>query len=265
MANIKKTKEELWNKVKDIEGFLGDSEAYFLYTKAFECKKKATIVEIGSYCGKSTVCLALGLKDSSNNEAKVYAIDPFGGSSEHGDISTFETFKKNIHEAGVEELIVPFKGSSTDANRKWDITKNIDLLWIDGGHEYEYAHEDITLWLKLVLVDGCIALHDTGGRFMYDGFLGVRRAVKEDMFPRECLKNYAFAGSITSAVKTHCVNRVDAWNRWKSYQCWWIGKPEYHDRCDGFLGLLRLFYMISVMNYKRIPKMIRKPWEHDGG
>lgn len=260
MGDIKKNKEELWNKIKDIEGFLSNSEAYFLYTEAFECRKKATIVEVGSYCGKSTVCLALGLKDSNNNEAKVYAIDPFGGSSEHGSISTYETFKKNIREKAVEEFIVPFKGSSADANKAWDITKNIDFLWIDGGHEYEYVHEDITLWLKLVLIEGHIALHDTRGRFMYDGFLGVRRAVKEDMFSRECLKEYSYASSITCAEKTHCVNRNDAWKRWKSYQCWWIGKPEYNDKCNGFFGLIRLLLLMTVMNYKRIPKTIRKPW-----
>ena len=256
---IKRTKPELVSAIKNVQGFLKDGEAYFLYERALELRTGSIIVEIGSYCGKSTICIALGLIDSRNINTRIYAIDPFGGSSEHGSIDTFPSFQKNIKEAGVEAFIIPMKCSSEEANKKWDITRNIDFLWIDGGHEYEYLATDIDLWLKLVTDNGWIAVHDTSGRFHYSGAVGVRRAMREIFFARECLKDYSFANSITCARKSHSITQKEAWERYKAYLSWWVGEVKLYKKTNG-LGIISFFASIVLRYFKRIPKFIRKPW-----
>ena len=55
-----------------LDGWLTDDEATGLYRVARKLPRNATIVEIGSWQGKSTYCLAKGLR-----LGKVHAIDPF--------------------------------------------------------------------------------------------------------------------------------------------------------------------------------------------
>lgn len=104
------------------------------------------IVEIGSWKGKSTVWLAKGSKDGKG--IKIYAIDPHKGSSEHrkwyGKVWTFEEFKENIKKARVDDVVVPIVKTSEETVRNWD--KLVELLFIDGAHEYELVKQDFLLW-----------------------------------------------------------------------------------------------------------------------
>ena len=79
-----------------ISGWLTKSEGELLYEKARELGVTDTIVEIGSWVGRSTICLAKGVEDGGG--AKIYAIDPHTGSSEHrvmfGKVDTITYFEK---------------------------------------------------------------------------------------------------------------------------------------------------------------------------
>jgi predicted O-methyltransferase YrrM len=89
-----------------IEGWLSDSEGEFLYKSARGVSGRGVIVGIGSFKGKSTIWLAKGSKDG--DRAKVYAIDPHTGSSEHrkrGDVWTFDHFRENLEMAGVDDIV----------------------------------------------------------------------------------------------------------------------------------------------------------------
>jgi len=143
--------------VKDVEGFLSDREGMALHELAGKGAGRGSVVEIGSWKGKSTIWIA-------NNTAagqKFYAIDPHIGSSEHqvgGPIWTFEEFKRNIKRAGVESRVTPLVLTSEEARQK--INEPLDFLFIDGAHEYEFVHQDFELWEPL-LMDSCwIAFHD---------------------------------------------------------------------------------------------------------
>ena len=59
-------------EIQTTEGLISEAEAKRLYELAQNCG--GTIVEIGSWKGKSTVCLALGSK--VRRKGKVFAIDP---------------------------------------------------------------------------------------------------------------------------------------------------------------------------------------------
>ena len=60
--------------INSIHGFLDPNEAQLLYRLASEVPAGGVIVEIGSYEGRSTICLGKGAKV---NGANVWAIDPY--------------------------------------------------------------------------------------------------------------------------------------------------------------------------------------------
>ncbi len=155
--------EEVKKFTNKVEGWLTDKEGETLYNLAKNCKGNGVIVEIGSWKGKSTIWIASGSK--SGNKVKVYAIDPHTGSSEHqkeGEkIYTFEEFKKNIKNAKVDDIVVPLVKTSEDAAKNFD--EPIELIFIDGAHEYESVKLDFDLWFPKVINGGIMAFHDTLG------------------------------------------------------------------------------------------------------
>src|SRR5262249_2703020 len=84
--------------ISDIPGWLTDEEAEALYELARRCRGDGVIVEIGSWKGKSTVCLGIGSQEG--NAVPIYAIDP------HADYR-FGGFKTNVHRVGIADLVRP--------------------------------------------------------------------------------------------------------------------------------------------------------------
>ncbi len=143
--------------VEGVEGFLSDREGMALYNLAKKGDGRGAVVEIGSWKGKSTIWIANALSEGGH----FYAIDPHIGSSEHqteGPIWTFEEFKKNIRQAGVETKVNPIVLTSEDARKK--VEEPVSFLFIDGAHEYEFVKKDFELWDPLLLDSCWIAFHD---------------------------------------------------------------------------------------------------------
>ena len=51
-----------FNKVDSIKGFLDPDEGYCLYRTALEASRIAPVMEIGSYCGKSSIYIGEACK-----------------------------------------------------------------------------------------------------------------------------------------------------------------------------------------------------------
>jgi MMP 1-O-methyltransferase len=147
---------------KAIEGWLTEYEAYGLYSIARKIKNDGIIVEIGSWKGKSTYCLARGSK-----KAKVYAIDPFNGEGEPGSKEIYEQtkgenplieqFTFTMRKLGVLHNITPLIGFSNQFVNNFN---EIDFLFIDGDHSIEGCDYDYKSFSPLVKVGGYIAFHD---------------------------------------------------------------------------------------------------------
>ena len=160
----------LGERMKSIDGYLLDIQAYTLMTLAAEGPGCGAIVEIGSFMGKSTCCLAQGAKDAQRE--KVYAVDHFTGSPEHQaeagceikelieQGTTFHKFQENIRNFGVDDYVVPIKASSQEAAASWN--GPIRLLFIDADHSYQASRLDFELWSPHVVQGGLIAFHDIG-------------------------------------------------------------------------------------------------------
>ena len=154
---------EFEQTVAPIPGWLTENEGKFLYKYAKGVSPPNIVVEIGSWKGRSTICLGKGVKDG--NKASVYAIDPHIGSKDHQAYnqsrSTFQEFKQNIKNAGINEYIEPIVKKSKDA--RGDVDGTIGLLFIDGDHDYEAVKLDNKLWFPLVADGGVVAFHDARG------------------------------------------------------------------------------------------------------
>lgn len=150
------------SEFKNIEGWLTDKEAYGLYSIARQVKNNGIIVEIGSWKGKSTYCIAKGLKNG-----KIFAIDPFNADGEpgsketyeetKGDIPLIEQFKTTMNRHSLLNKIEILKGYSSQFIDKFI---QIDFLFIDGNHSIEGCDFDYLNYSPLIKKSGFIALHD---------------------------------------------------------------------------------------------------------
>ncbi|MEK7534629.1 MAG: class I SAM-dependent methyltransferase [Patescibacteria group bacterium] len=149
--------------ISKIPGWLTQNEGTFLYKQAKKSSKKYAIVEIGSWKGKSTVCLGIGVKDGEGG--KVYAIDPHKDTTEHkkwsgnsDEYDTYNIFLSNIKNAGIENSIIPIRKTSEKAAITFK--RPVDFLFIDGSHHFSHVKLDYELWFPKLIQNGTVAFHD---------------------------------------------------------------------------------------------------------
>ena len=148
---------EVKAQIDSVEGWLSDREAAFLYETAGRCQgQNGVVVEIGSFKGKSTVAIGLGLR---NANPWIMAIDPHISDLEHrGQGSSLTDFQRNIARAGLANIVTPIVAKSQEAAARW--FHPIEFLWIDGDHTYEGAMADFVKYSPHVIDGGIIAFHD---------------------------------------------------------------------------------------------------------
>ena len=151
--------------MRKIEGWLDEEEADLLIAASRkvmqELPQPHSIVEVGSYKGRSTVVLGSVVK-AICPEAKVYAIDPHDGKVGAVDQSiqshppTLNDFYRNIENAGLIDVIKTVQSRSVDV--QWD--RPISFLFIDGLHDYPNVAKDFWHFHKSVRPGGVVAFHD---------------------------------------------------------------------------------------------------------
>jgi glycosyltransferase involved in cell wall biosynthesis/predicted O-methyltransferase YrrM len=163
------------NPKKDITGWFSYSKIYDLFVE--EAKEGSTIVEIGSWFGKSTNYL-LNKIESSGKLINLEVIDTFKGTLNEdlhqeivkdfdGDI--YQTFYENIE---LNPNIVVHKNYSHDSSELFS-NNSIDYLLIDGDHSYEGVTSDIKNYFYKMKPGGIISGDD------YNVFDGTTAAVNE--------------------------------------------------------------------------------------
>jgi SAM-dependent methyltransferase len=169
----------------EVDGWLHPDEGAALT----ELAKGKTVLEIGSYCGKSTICLA--------REAKsVVAIDYFDGRATPKPRNTLDEFRANLTRYNIGNVQIGTPDSP--------IYGQFDLVFIDGDHSREAVERDIEKALGVLRPGGLLAFHDyrkEHGEF--DGHFdeGVTNAVNELV---------ASGGEIIARHKTLAVVRPPA-------------------------------------------------------
>jgi len=150
--------------VSDVNGWMTDAQAQALWDAASRLEPPATVVEIGSFQGRSTIVLASAAKPG----VTVYAIDPHAGNDrgpqeiegfEEAAQGDHETFLRNLEEAGVRDRVTHLRAFSDAA--LGDVEGPIDVLYIDGAHRYQPALRDIRQWGDRVRDGGTLLIHDS--------------------------------------------------------------------------------------------------------
>ena len=157
--------------IDQIKGFLAADEAQALYDHALQASPRGAVLEIGSYCGKSTIYLGLACR---RHGGTLFALDHHRGSEEHqpgeffhdpelynpGDevMDSFGEFRRNIRAAGLEEVVVPIVAGSATAARHWQTP--LAMVFIDGGHSLDAALTDYRCWVPHLIRGGILAIHD---------------------------------------------------------------------------------------------------------
>ena len=161
----------LFALAEDIIGFMPADEGRALYDAALAYLGDGTGVEIGTYCGKSTVMLGAAARQTGG---VLYTVDHHHGSEEHqvgweyhdssmvdsvtGRFDTLPTLRHTLDAAGLDEHVVAVVGRSPVVARSWRTP--LRFLFIDGGHTEEAAQRDFDGWARWVEVGGALAIHD---------------------------------------------------------------------------------------------------------
>lgn len=170
------------------KGFMPESEGDALHAAALAAAAavpRAPWVEVGSYCGRSTIWLGDAARSTG---ATLFAVDHHRGSEENqsgwehhdpdvvdervGKMDTLPFFRRAVHDAGLEESVVGVVGRSPIVAGAWSTP--LAFLFIDGGHGIEPARADYEGWTPHVAVGGTLAIHDVfpdsadGGRPPYE-------------------------------------------------------------------------------------------------
>ena len=184
--------------INTVKGFLDPIEGEALYLYAKQYVKNDPCLEIGSYCGKSSVYLGSAVKE---NGQKLYSIDHHKGSEEQqpgeeyfdsdlinaegNGIDTLPFFLETIEKSKLDKFVIPIVSTSEEAYQ--DFTLNFDMVFIDGGHSEKAAQKDYELWSKRITKGGLLAIHDVfpnpedGGRPPYNIY---KRALESGNFKK---------------------------------------------------------------------------------
>jgi hypothetical protein len=169
-------------RMRKVEGWLSDEEADLLLaacSRALSDPGPGTVVEVGSYCGRSTVVLGSvvqALRPPGETGFRVHAIDPHlgqvgavGQGIQNGR-PTLERLQANLAAAGLTETVEVIRQCSYEV--EW--SRPIAFLLIDGLHDYFNVSRDFDHFEKWVVPGGYVAFHDYA-----DYYPGVRAFVDE--------------------------------------------------------------------------------------
>lgn len=153
------------------KGFMPEDEGAFLHRTALEHLGRGPGLEVGSYCGKSAIYLGAAARragsvcftvdhhrGSEENQAGWTHHDPSTVDAEFGLMDTLPIFRKTIARAGLEEEVIAVVGRSTTVSKHWRTP--LALLFIDGGHAEEHAHNDYGGWARWIQPGGALVIHD---------------------------------------------------------------------------------------------------------
>ncbi|KOU14982.1 MULTISPECIES: class I SAM-dependent methyltransferase [unclassified Streptomyces] len=154
------------------KGFMPVREGLALYEAAAAAGALGLpLLEVGTYCGRSTILLA-----DAAREAGVAAItvdhhrgseeqqpgweyhDPTVVDPEIGLMDTLPTFRRTLHRAGLEDHVIAIVGRSPQVAATWGGA--LGFVFIDGGHTDEHATGDYEGWAPHVAVGGTLVIHD---------------------------------------------------------------------------------------------------------
>ncbi len=133
----------------------------------------STIVEVGSYLGRSICCMGAFAKEA-NKGLKLFAIDD-------GSLGANPTLKKNIAKFGLNGVVTLIEKSNLAASKEF-ADNSCWLVFLDDDHRHEQVAEGIKSWMPKVRDYGWLTGHDalwhTVGQTVH-ALLGVENVITD--------------------------------------------------------------------------------------
>jgi SAM-dependent methyltransferase len=156
--------DNAWAAVAQVHGWMTEGQARLLYSASAATRAGDTIVEIGSFQGRSTVVLAMAAPAG----VEIVAIEPHAGNDrgpqEIAGYTTeasvdYDVFHANLAAAGVADRVRHVRLFSDQAHA--EVTDDVAVLYVDGAHRFAPARQDIREWGKRVEAGGTLLIHDS--------------------------------------------------------------------------------------------------------
>lgn len=148
-------------QVASIDGWLLPGQDRWLLETAQATPEDAVILEIGGYLGRSTAALGFACIGTARH---VYCIDTFNGNGidfregKEFEGAFFDTWLINMNRLGLAHCVTALVGKSSAYYDHW--TLPLDMLFIDGSHQYADALGDLCNFSQHVKPGGIVAMHD---------------------------------------------------------------------------------------------------------
>lgn len=189
VESVVEPEPEILAAFRAAKGFMPVVEGLALYRAAAEAAALGLpVLEVGTYCGRSTILLADAARAAG---VTALTVDHHRGSEEQqpgweyhdptvvdpevGRMDTLPTFRRTLHAAGLEDHVVALVGRSVRVAAVWG--GKLGLVFIDGGHTDEHANGDYEGWAPHVAEGGLLVIHDVfpdpahGGQAPYRVYL----------------------------------------------------------------------------------------------
>ena len=211
------------------KGFLPEDEGLALHAAAVGAGTGLWL-EVGTYCGKSTVHLGAAARAAG---AHLVTLDHHRGSEENqpgwewhdislvdphtGRLETLPSLRHALWDAGLDDVVSVLVATTQQVARWW--SSPLAFLFLDGNHTEEVAQHDYAAFAPHVVPGGLLAVHDVfpdpadGGqppwhvvqRALADGFeqVQVQGSLRVLRRPSDRLEPGSPAAALLLAVSGH--------------------------------------------------------------
>lgn len=197
-----------WSQADRVQGWLTEEQGRLLWDEALRLPSGATLLEIGSHQGRSTVILG---RAAQRLDGHVIAIDPFVEGRLFGGLSTKDRFEANLSAADVDDVVELVQEYSTRARPSWQ--RPLSYLYIDGKHDYWTLSDDLQ-WAAHLPVGGAVLVHDCFSS------IGVTLGILRHVLLGTTLRYERRAGSL-ALFRVGRPGRGDRWRILRELP-WWI-------------------------------------------
>jgi predicted O-methyltransferase YrrM len=156
--------DAVWHQAAQIPGWFTEVNAA-AFSAVIAEKRPQTVVEIGSYLGRSSALIGLSLQKFSHNP-RLVSIDPHTGDRQQkeflgaDELPTAKLFELHMVGLGLKGLLDIRVATSSDVALTWE--DPVDLIFVDGWHSYDAVLEDGRAWTPHLTGDGLICFDDYG-------------------------------------------------------------------------------------------------------
>lgn len=173
---------------KNIWGF-GERSFYWMWNELVtEIPEKFNFLEIGVFRGQILALIKI-LSTLHNKQSKIIGVSPMSNKGGYWESNYFKDVNRIFRENNIKDDYFIYPTDSNNIQTLYSLKDiQLDLLYIDGAHDYQSVREDIINYTPLLKVGGYLVIDDSANNLhlpngYFRGHADVSRAVDELLPP----------------------------------------------------------------------------------